>query len=366
MKKNIAIISPGKNAYSETFIKAHKDLIKGNIKFYHSGVPPLKLDDKGFIKATLLKELWLKLQVKLKKDLTILSKGRLEHSFKKEKIDIVLAEYGTTAVGILPVCKKLNIPLITHFHGADASVHSVLRDNQQNYRDVFNYSKAVIAVSKVMLDKLRSIGSPTNNIVLNTYGPNKIFNELQPTYSEKKFIGIGRFVDKKAPYYTILAFDKVLKKHPEAKLKLAGDGPLLATCKNLSKHLNIDKNIDFLGIITPEDFKNELLSARAFVQHSITAENGDMEGAPLAVLESSSAGLAVISTIHAGIPDVIINEETGLLVDEHDVDGMAKNMIRVLDDINIARTLGEKGKKRISENFSMKKHISKLEELIYS
>src|SRR5690606_12699225 len=129
VNKNIAIISPGENAYSETFIRAHKDLIKGNIKFYHSGVPPLKLDNKGFIKTLFLKELWLKLQVKIKKDQNILFNGRLQCSLKKEKIDIVLAEYGTTAVGVLSVCKKLKIPLITHFHGADASVYQVLEEN---------------------------------------------------------------------------------------------------------------------------------------------------------------------------------------------------------------------------------------------
>lgn len=362
---NLAIISPSNNAYSETFIRAHKDLIKGNIKFYHSGVPPLKLDNKGFIKASLLRELWLKLQVKIKEDSNILYNGRLECSFKKEKIEIVLAEYGTTAVGILKACKKLKIPLITHFHGADASVFQVLEENRDSYKEVFSYSKAIIAVSKVMKQKLIQIGAPENKVILNTYGPNKIFETLEPSYSDKKFIGIGRFVDKKAPYYTIFAFNKCLQKHPDAELYLAGDGPLLASCKNLVKFLNINNSVHFMGIISPEEFKNELKTARAFVQHSITAENGDMEGTPLAVLEASSAGLPVISTLHAGIPDVIINEETGLLVEEHDVNGMANNMIRVLDDINLARSLGVNGKNRIQQNFSMKKHITKIEDIIY-
>ena len=65
-----------------------------------------------------------------------------------------------------------------------------------------------------------------------------------------------------------------------------------------------------------------LKSSTAFAQHSITAENGDMEGTPVGIVEASYAGLPVISTFHAGIPDVINNRETGLLVEEHDVEEM--------------------------------------------
>lgn len=364
--KNIAIITPLNNAYSETFIQAHKNKLKGNIKFYFDGVPPKKLEGIGYIKSNFINELFYRMLAKLKNDNDLLFTLRFKKSLKDKKINIVLAEYGTTGVGVLPVCKELNIPLVVHFHGADASVHAVIDENRESYKAVFNYARWIIVVSKVMEQKILDLGAPKEKVILNTYGPNELFNAIVPTFKEKRLIGIGRFVDKKAPYYTILAFKQALNKHPDAKLALAGDGPLLNTCTNLVQHLGIANNVHFLGVITPDQFKEELTNARAFVQHSVTAENGDMEGTPLAILESSSAGLPVISTNHAGIPDVIINNETGLLVDEHDVEGMSINMIKILDDIELAKKLGANGKKRVQEFFSMQRNISKINELMNS
>ena len=102
----------------------------------------------------------------------------------------------------------------------------------------------------------------------------------------------------------------------------------------------------------------------AFVQHSITADNGDMEGTPVAVLEASAAGLPVISTFHAGIPDVIIHGETGLLVEEHDVEGMANYMIHLLENPDKAINMGAKGKTHIRDNFSLDRHLNTISELV--
>src|SRR5690606_5350206 len=102
----------------------------------------------------------------------------------------------------------------------------------------------------------------------------------------------------------------------------------------------------------------------AMVQHSVTAENGDSEGTPLTILEASAAGIPVISTKHAGIPDIEINGETGFLTEEHDVDGMADNMIKILENPGLARHLGANGKQHISANYTLERHIQKLYELI--
>ena len=89
-----------------------------------------------------------------------------------------------------------------------------------------------------------------------------------------------------------------------------------------------------------------------------------MEGTPLAVLESSVSGLPVVSTIHAGIPDVIVNNETGLLCQEHDVEAMTNNMIKIFDDRNDSIAMGEKGKRHILSHFTLSRHIDVLDEII--
>lgn len=363
-KINLAILAPSLNAYSETFIQAHKTYINANTSYYYNGLIPQFLEGKGTINPIFKKGI-NKLISHYKKDDFYAEKKALKDSLKKEKIEVVLAEYGNLAAEILPVCKELNIPLIVHFHGFDATVYNVLK-RYNNYKELFKYASKVIVVSNVMENQLIAIGCPKAKLVLNTYGPNDDFLTISPSLEKEQFIGIGRFTDKKAPYYTLLAFKKVVKKFPNAKLIMAGDGQLKNTCVNLVKYLQLENNVELPGVITPQEYIEFLSTNRAFVQHSITADNGDMEGTPVAVLEASAAGVPVISTNHAGIPDVITHNETGLLVNEHDVEGMANNMIAVLEDKNMAALMGKAGKERVKTHFSMTKHIEKLNELIYS
>lgn len=352
---NIAIFSPSQNPYSETFIQAHKHFLKGKV-FYYYGTSNIRLEGYPAISSSLERILLKVLKKVFKKPSNYSQVKTISKSLKKHKIEVVLAEYGTHADYILPIIKEAKLPLVVHFHGYDASVKNVV-DKHQRYIKVFNYASKVIAVSKKMEQMLLSLGCPKSKLVYNPNAPHPDFLKVKPKFSKKQFIAIGRFTDKKAPYYTLLAFKQVVAKHPDAKLLLAGDGQLLNMCVNLANYLDLNRNVEFLGVVTPTRYRELLTESIAFIQHSITALNGDMEGMPVAILEASAAGLPVVSTIHAGIPDVIIDEKTGYLVPEHDVNGMAENIINILNNIKAAQQLGAAGKSNIQENFTMENHI---------
>lgn len=366
MHKNIAIISPNQNAYSETFIQAHRN-IKGNIFFYYGGAVPSHLENQGFIGPSMSFE--IRLLRFFRKRLGIQKLTDAEEAFakslQKNKIDIVIAEYGPTGAYIVDVCRYLGIPLTTIFHGYDASKSQILSNLKIKYKHLFAYSQAIVAVSNPIKQTLISLGCPPEKLSVTPCAPNDLFLEIQPTYFEpKSFIAIGRFVNKKAPYYTIFAFQKVVEKHPDAKLYYAGEGELLEACQNIVSHLKLENNIYLLGIITPDEYAEYLTRVGGFIQHSITAADGDTEGTPVAVLEASAAGIPVIATKHAGIPDVIISEETGLLVEEHDVEGMANSIIRIIENPELGKKLGTKGKQRVKENFTMQKHLKTIEKAL--
>lgn len=289
-----------------------------------------------------------------------------EFYLRKEKIDVVLAEFGLTGAVNLPVIKKLNIPLITYFFGGDSSIKHVVQENLKIYTDLFEYAKKILVVSNEMKERIVGLGCNSSKVVVNQCPPNDMFFKIEPTFHKKQFLAIGRFVDKKAPYLTILAFFEITKIYKDAKLIMLGDGPLLNTCKNLAKHLQISDKIEFKGVIPQREYKDLFFESLAFVQHSITSDSGDMEGTPVAVLEASAAGLPVISTIHAGIPEVIINEKTGLLANEIDVQGMANNMLRLIEDLSLAKKLGNAGKAFIKKHFTMKQHLKVIQDIIES
>jgi len=360
---NIAIFTPSQNPYSETFIQAHKKYLLGNIYYYYGTGQNIKLEQKGNLIQS-FRKLILRFQKKVfKKPNHYLWSKPLLTSLKKQSIDSVLIEYGTHAYHLLPVLNKLKTPIVVHFHGYDASMVDVIKKCNY-YKDVFKIATTVIAVSRVMEKKLLDIGCPKERLVYNVYGPQPEFYDVKPSFKKNQFIGIGRFTDKKAPYYTIIAFKNVLEKHPDAKLLLAGKGVLLNTCQNLVKAFGIENNVTFLGVITPKQYRQYLSESLAFVQHSITAIDGDMEGTPLAILEASAAGLPIISTIHAGIPDVIKHSKTGLLSNEHDVETMSKYMTKCLDDKTFAMQLGRNGKIHIAKHFSLERHINTLQQTL--
>ena len=187
-----------------------------------------------------------------------------------------------------------------------------------------------------------------------------LFTPVEMVASEPHFVSVGRFVDKKAPYLTLLAFQKVLQACPEAKLTMIGDGYLLEACQQLAKVMEIADSVKFTGSLVHQEIVETLKNSRAFLQHSIRTSYGDSEGTPVAVLEAGAVGLPVIATEHAGIADVVDLNKTGLLVKEGDVDGMAEAIITLAKDVDFANKLGRNARKKISSHYSMEKSISNL------
>ena len=354
----LAILTNKDYANCETFIKAQIDNLPYKIVHYWGKpIPNRSFRDQIWIIKGLDK-------IKPTKKTPL---QQLKANLIKDKVKVVLAQYGMVGAEILPVCKELNLPLVVHFHGHDAVRQSVLEAYKFKYKELFNYSKTkIVSVSQEMTKQLLNLGCRAEIIRYNVYGPNDLFLKIKPNFNNQQFIGIGRFVDKKAPQITIEAFAKVLSQYPDAKLILAGDGMLLESCKELVKKLNLDTQITFPGRITPKQYAKYLEESLAFVQHSVIAPDGDMEGTPVAVLEASAAGLPVISTFHAGIPDVVIHNKTGLLCKEKDMEAMSMHMLKLLNNKSLAKQMGEAGSLRIRNHFSFQKHLSGLEYIIES
>lgn len=375
-KKNILIVSPTKIGLTETFIRAHIDQLYGNV-FYLYGwdldfktkaditLKELYADKPGIfskLKTFLPHFIYFRLQ---KKQKTLQTKEAfIKRYIKENKIDLVFAEYGTSGSFITPICKSLKISLIVHFHGFDASKYSVLQEFKNGYQTMFRYAASIIAVSNTMKQALINLGCEPSKITVSVCGPHQEYLNLTPNYTSNHMVAVGRHTYKKAPYLTILAFQKVLKKHPHLKLKMIGDGELFDVSKNLVKSLGLENSIILLGALERKEIIKHIQSAFLFVQHSIVAHNGDSEGTPVGIIEAMAAGLPLVSTRHAGIADVVIENETGFLVNEGDIDAMANYIIRLVEDRTKSQQFGSKGKARILEHYTMEHHIETLNKLL--
>ncbi len=147
---------------------------------------------------------------------------------------------------------------------------------------------------------------------------------------------------------------------------MIGFGPLMESSVQLARDLRIADAVTIMGPCAPQVIQEEMRRARCFVQHSVVASDGDSEGTPVSILEAGASGLPVVSTRHAGIPDVVLEGETGFLVEERDLSGMAARMLRFAVDPALAGKMGEAARRWIESEFSVAKRVGNLWKIIES
>lgn len=375
-KKNILLVTPRKIGLTETFIRAHIEQLDGRVYYLYGWELDYKTADDVPLKAlyqprqSFLRRLrsllphYLYFRIQQGEQRQFTKNNLIKRYLKEHHIDVVLAEYGTTGSDMAPICAHLNIPLIVHFHGFDASRYDILERFKTGYERMFRVAKKIVVVSHAMAKALEQQGCPKEKMVLNTYGPHPDYANLTVDYQSNYLIAVGRHTYKKAPYLTILAFQKVLEKLPNLKLKMIGDGELFDVSKNLIKSLGLEEHILLLGGLERQQIIGHLQTAFLYVQHSLVAHNGDSEGTPVGIIEAMAAGLPVVSTRHAGIPDVVIENETGFLVDENDIDAMSEYMLQLSQNRELAKAMGQKGKVRIKSNYTLDKHLENLNHML--
>ena len=93
--------------------------------------------------------------------------------------------------------------------------------------------------------------------------------------------------------------------------------------------MRVESRVDFLGVQGHAAIAELLSRARVFLQHSVTAPGGETEGLPSSIQEAMAAGSVVVSTRHAGIPEIVRDGENGWLVEEHEDQAYAQALIKV-------------------------------------
>ncbi len=367
-KNRLVIVQPAESSVSETFLRAQAERLPAEVVTVCDFLP--RLDGKPVYDQSL-------------RTAARLAYWRLRgvrphvgwaewagtcaylDAFRRLKPDAVLGQYGHFSTYVMEACERWQVPLVVHFHGQDASRHEILEKFGTRYHELFRIAQAIVVVSQAMRDKLISLGAPPDKLHYNCYGVDcDRFAGANPAQAAPRLLSVARFTEKKGPHLTLLAFSRVLQSCREARLCMIGDGPLLRVCQDLAHGLGISPAVSFLGAQPPEVIQQELRQARAFVQHSVEASDGDSEGTPNTVLEAGASGLPVIATRHAGISDVVVDGKTGILVDERDTQDMAKHMSTMCHDSDFAGRMGAAARQHVAANYSLAQSISRLWSII--
>ena len=250
------------------------------------------------------------------------AKAELLAFLVEQRIEVILAEFGTQALAIAPLAEEMGIPCFSYFRGTDASKALNQRNVPGAYRNMFPRLAGVFAVSQFLLDNLAAHGVRHDNAHVIPSGVNvRLFQPGEKR--SRSCLAVGRMVEKKAPLVTLRAFLTATRDMGDAHLDFIGDGPLLEPAKALVAEAGAAGKVTFHGAQPHEFVREKLTTTEFFLQHSITAKNGNTEGLPTAIQEAMACGCLTVSTRHAGIPEAIDEGRTGWLVDEHDEAGFA-------------------------------------------
>jgi colanic acid/amylovoran biosynthesis glycosyltransferase len=357
----VCILSPRQGEYSETFVRAHITRLPAVVRVLYGGNLPLSRDNGRHLMSLFGRGMSVILKKGFQLTQTGLERAALRRYLRRERIDVVLAEFGPTGAAVWEVCRAAGVPLVVYFHGADATKDGWLRTHRQRYGRMLQWSAAVVAASREVERHLLALGAVRERLVYNPCGADtSLFTPGDPAAVPPRFLSVGRFVDKKAPHLTLLAFRRVLDDCPEAQLVMIGDGILLEACRQLARALRLEPAVEFRGARSHAEVAAAMREARAVVLHSVTTSDHDMEGTPVTILEAGAAGLPVVSTRHAGIADVVIHGETGFLVAEGDTDSMAKHMISLGRDPVLAARMGRRAREHVVAHFSMEGSVATL------
>ncbi len=260
-----------------------------------------------------------------------------------------------------------NGKLAVVFHAHEITV--LLNEKGENYYDqLFKEVDLLLPISNLWREKLIRLGAPPEKVVVHRMGIDVStfeYRENLPSPDEPvRFVSIARLVEKKGIEYAIRALAHVKDQMPEHEYHIFGDGPLKDSLVALADELGVADVVKFRGWMAQDELIEAMDSAHALLTPSVTASNGDMEGLPVAIMEGMARGLPVISTIHSGIPELIVHEENGLLAEERDWETLGEQILRLATDPELAQRLAQNGRQSVLEQHDIHALNDRLVELL--
>src|SRR5438876_737318 len=177
-------------------------------------------------------------------------------------------------------------------------------------------------------------------------------------------VAIGRLIDKKG-FADLIHACRLLKDRGKLfRCEIIGEGPLEKELRRQIDRFDLQNCVQLLGAKPQPEIAEHLTAGTVFVLPSVIDADGGMDNLPTVIMEEMATGFRVISTAIGGIPEMVIQNETGFLVPPGDVAALAGAIERLFDESGLARRLGERGFQQARELFSIEKNVRSLLALI--
>jgi colanic acid/amylovoran biosynthesis glycosyltransferase len=297
--------------------------------------------------------------------------GLLERTYydpftpEKKTYDIIHCHFGLSGLDGLKLLELgiLEGMLITSFHGFDVTLYP-LKFGIDIYQQLFQRGDLFTGGTSFIINKALALGCPKEKIIKLPVGIDTVkysFHERKVRFNEPiKLLTVARLVEKKGIEYSLRSVAKTISSYPNLEYNIIGDGYLREALETLIKELGICEKVKILGWMTQDEIIEFYSNADIFILASVTAANGDQEGQGLVLQEAQAIGIPVLSTIHNGIPDGVLDGESGFLVAEKDVDALTQKLNYLIENPIKRVEMGKVGRKFIEDYYDNEKLIERL------
>jgi len=291
--------------------------------------------------------------------------GRWARALTGEGTGLIHAHFGPGGLDMMSLARRLDVPLVVTFHGYDGSQLLRVPGYRKALRRLFGAAAAVICVCEPMRTRLVTAGCPSAVAHVRHLGIDTSRFEAAQRAGRAgplRFLTVAGLSEKKGIPTALRAFAKAREGGGDLRYVLAGDGPARGEILKTAEDLGLGDAFECLGPIPHEEAARLMAASDVFVHPSEVAPDGDREGLPTAIMEAMATGLPVLSTRHEGIPELVLDGETGRLVPEGDVEGLAAAMLALAESEETRRRWGGAGARRVRAQFDLRRQVSEMED----
>jgi colanic acid/amylovoran biosynthesis glycosyltransferase len=281
-------------------------------------------------------------------------------NFVKDKnISLLHAHHGQLGVLLLPFKEATGLPLATSIRGRDATMANQPVGYLESMKLLFEKGELFLPVCKFLADIIIDWGCPPEKIKV-LYGGIDLSNyhyQAPKQGNSKNILSVGRLVEKKGHHILIEAFRIIKDKYPDATLTIIGKGELHDKLVSLAEKLELGDSFRLLNHLPKEQVREHMAGADLFCAASLTSKEGDVEGIPNTLKEAMAVGTPVISTRHAGIPELVTHNKDGYLVKENSVVEISEAIEYMLNNRSQWENFSKAARQKVEQNFDLQKQL---------
>jgi colanic acid/amylovoran biosynthesis glycosyltransferase len=287
----------------------------------------------------------------------------LARAVKLRGISHLHAHFGNVATTVARLASHFTgVPYTFTAHAKDIFHESVQLDDLERK---LNDAASVITVSNYNLDYLRETFGPAAERVRRVYNGLDLdrFHFTAPYERPPVIVSVGRLVEKKGFSDLVDACALLVSRGRDFKCQIIGTGELEAALQAQIERLGLQDIVELLGPRPQYELTRHVGSAALFAAPCVVGSDGNRDGLPTVLLEAMALGTPCVSTGVTGIPEVLHDEETGLMVPQHDPASLASAIERLLMDADLRVRLATQARRLIEDEFSVHRNAARLRDI---